>query len=122
MDLTGNFIIRPDGGILTCNPAFARIFGFDSPEEAQTANFLSLLRSRKGSAEVLELVRDGESTEPHELEMRQRDGGAVYVIARFLGKFDDAGELIQLEGHLFNDTKRKRLEQQLMQAQKMDCM
>jgi two-component system, cell cycle sensor histidine kinase and response regulator CckA len=120
MDLTGNFIMRPDGGILTCNPAFARIFGFDSAEEAQTANFLSLLRSRKESTEVLELVRDGESTEPHELEMRQRDGGAVYVIARFVGKFDEAGELIQLEGHLFNDTKRKRLEQQLMQAQKME--
>ena len=120
MDLTGNFVMRPDGGIVACNPAFARIFGFDSAEEAQTANFMSLLRSRKESAEVLELVRNRETTEPHELEMRQRNGDAVYVIARFVGKFDDAGELTELEGHLFNDTKRKRLEQQLMQAQKME--
>jgi two-component system, cell cycle sensor histidine kinase and response regulator CckA len=120
MDLTGNFVMRPDGGIVACNAAFARIFGFDSVEEALKANFISLLRSRKESAEVLELVRHRETTEPHELEMRRRDGDAVYVIARFVGKFDDAGELTELEGHLFNDTKRKRLEQQLMQAQKME--
>ena len=26
-DFTGNLIMRPDGRITTCNPAFARIFG-----------------------------------------------------------------------------------------------
>ena len=119
-DFTGNLIMHPDGRIITCNPAFARIFGFDSIEEARSANFMSLLRSRKEGAELFDLVRQGETIDTHELELRQRDGAPVYVVARFIGTFDEKGELTELQGYLFNDTKRKRLEQQLMQAQKME--
>src|ERR1041385_2118833 len=119
-DITGNLIMRPDGNIVACNPAFARIFGFESMEEAQSANFLSLLRSRKDGLEMFDLVRQGEPVETHELELRHQDGDAVYVVTRFVGTFNEKGDLTELQGYLFNDTKRKRLEQQLMQAQKME--
>ncbi len=56
-DFTGNLSIRPDGQIVTCNPAFANIFGFDSMDEAIAGNFLELLRSRKDGVELLEMVR-----------------------------------------------------------------
>jgi signal transduction histidine kinase/ActR/RegA family two-component response regulator len=81
---------------------------------------MSLLRSRKEGAELFDLVRQGETIDTHELELRQRDGDPVYVVARFIGRFDEKGELTELQGYLFNDTKRKRLELQLMQAQKME--
>jgi PAS domain S-box-containing protein len=119
-DLTGNLIMRPDGSIITCNPAFARIFGFDSIEEARAANFLSLLHTKNEGAELLASLRPNESTERHELEMQQRDGDIVYVASKFIGSFDEAGRLTELKGYFFNDTKRKRLEQQLIQAQKME--
>lgn len=119
-DLTGNLIMKPDGAIVACNPAFARIFGFDSIEEAQQANFLSLLRTKKEGLDLLAEVRPNESVERDELEMHQRDGDAVYVAARFTGSFDAEGNPTELKGYLFNDTKRKRLEQQLIQAQKME--
>ncbi len=119
-DLTGNLMMKPDGSILTCNPAFVRIFGFDSIEEAQRANFMSLLRTKKEGLDLLAEIRPNESVERDELEMRQRDGDAVYVAARFTGSFDPAGHPTELKGYLFNDTKRKRLEQQLIQAQKME--
>ena len=119
-DLTGNLIMRPDGSIITCNPAFARIFGFDSIEEARAANFLSLLHTKNEGAELLASLRPNESTERHELEMQQRDGDIVYVATKFIGSFDEAGGLNEVKGYFFNDTKRKRLEQQLIQAQKME--
>ncbi|MGI8889678.1 MAG: response regulator [Chthoniobacterales bacterium] len=119
-DLTGNIIMRPDGSMVTCNPAFVRIFGFESVEEAQGANFISLLRSKNGASDLLDDLKPNESKECHELEMRQRDGDAVYVAAKFLGTFDVAGQLTEVKGYFFNDTKRKRLEQQLIQAQKME--
>jgi nitrogen-specific signal transduction histidine kinase/CheY-like chemotaxis protein len=40
-------------------------------------------------------------------------------VARVIGRFSE-GELTELQVYLFNDTKRKRLEQQLIQAQKME--
>ena len=119
-DLTGNLIMKPDGTILTCNPAFARTFGFDSVEEAQAANFMSLLRTKKEGLDLVASIRPNESVERDEIEMHERDGDAVYVAARFTGSFNVAGELHELKGYLFNDTKRKRLEHQLVQAQKME--
>ncbi|MFL6530507.1 MAG: response regulator [Chthoniobacterales bacterium] len=119
-DFTGNVVFRGDGGIATCNPAFARIFGFGSVDNAMSANFLSLLRTRMDATQLLSLVREHRTIDRHELEMRQPSGEAVYVVARLAGFFDGNGELIQIHANLFNDTKRKRLEEQLIQAQKME--
>jgi len=118
-DFTGALSIRPDGRIVICNQTFANIFGFVSIEEAISGNFLELLRSRRDGVELLEMVRQRGIVERHELEMSQRDGDPVYVVARLVGSFAD-GELSELQVYLFNDTKRKRLEQQLIQAQKME--
>ncbi|HEX8280521.1 MAG TPA: PAS domain-containing protein, partial [Chthoniobacterales bacterium] len=119
-DFTGNLMIRPDGTIVTCNAAFVRMFGFDSTDEALRANFMSLLRTRKEGADLLETVRRHGTVERHDLEMREPSGEAVYVVARLVGSFDPGGELKELQVYLFNDTKRKRLEEQLIQAQKME--
>ena len=83
-DFTGTLIMRADGQIVTCNPAVAEIFGFDSIEEAGSANFFALLRSRQDAVELLDLVRQQTTLDRHELEMRQRDGDPVYVVARLI--------------------------------------
>ena len=118
-DFTGMLVMHTDGQIVTCNPAAAGIFGFDSAEEAAQANFFAFLRSRQDGIELLETVHQHGMVDRHELEMTQRNGDPVYVVARLIGNFDQ-GELTELRVYLFNDTKRKRLEQQLVQAQKME--
>src|SRR4051794_22006944 len=118
-DFTGILVMRTDGQILNCNPAFAGIFGFDSSEEAATANFLGFLRSRQDGIELLEIVRQHGIVDRYELEMTQRNGDPVYVVARLVGTFTD-GDLTELNVYLFNDTKRKRFEQELVQTQKME--
>ena len=118
-DFTGIVVMQPDGHVVTCNPAAASIFGLDSAEEAQGANFFAFLRNRQDGLELLEMVRHHGLADRHELEMIQRNGDPVYVVARFIGNFFQ-GELSDLHVFLFNDTRRKRLEQQLIQAQKME--
>src|SRR5678815_1785223 len=118
-DFTGILSTRADGQIMTCNPAFASIFGFSSVEEAIAANFFELLRNRKDGVELLDLVRQNGMVERHELEMLQHGGHPIYVVARLVGSFTE-GVLSNLQVYIFNDTKRKRLEQQLIQAQKME--
>src|ERR1043166_6653352 len=113
-DFTGTLSILPNGQIVTCNPAFANIFGFNSIEEALSGNFIELLRSRKDAADLLEMVRQHGIVERHELEMSQHGVDPVYVVARLVGSFADHN-LAELQAYLFNDTKRKRLEQQLIQ-------
>ncbi|MGI9089304.1 MAG: hybrid sensor histidine kinase/response regulator [Chthoniobacterales bacterium] len=118
--LTGNLIMRPDGEILTCNDAFVRIFDFASAEEALGTNFLSLLRSRRDGVELISQIETNRAIERFEMEMRRLSGEAVYAVARFSGVFDEENKLLELQGYIFNDTKRKRLEEQLVQAQKME--
>jgi PAS domain S-box-containing protein len=118
-DFTGMLVMRTDGQIVTCNPAVAAIFGFDSTEEAAAANFFGFLRNRQDGVELLETVRHHGMVDRHELEMTQRNGDPVYVVARLIGNFRGR-DLTELHVYLFNDTKRKRLEQQLVQAQKME--
>jgi two-component system, cell cycle sensor histidine kinase and response regulator CckA len=118
-DFTGILVMRTDGQLVRCNPAVLNIYGFDSAEQAQSANFFSLLRNRQDGIDVLEMVRQHGIVDRHELEMTQRNGDPVYVVARLIGNFAN-GELVDLHVYLFNDTKRKRLEQQLVQAQKME--
>ncbi len=119
-DLTGDCIIDPDGVIVACNPAFVRIFGFASAGDAITTNFIGLLRTRQDGKELIAAVRERGVAERHELQMRQPGGDAVYVAARFVGTSDEQGNLQEIQAYLFNDTRRKRLEQQLIQAQKME--
>ncbi len=118
-DFTGVLVMRTDGQIVSCNPAVVGILGFDSAEEVESANFFSFLRNRQDGTELLETVRQHGMVDRHELEMRQRNGDPVYVVARLIGNFSN-GDLTDLHVYLFNDTKRKRLEQQLVQAQKME--
>jgi two-component system cell cycle sensor histidine kinase/response regulator CckA len=118
-DFTGVLVMRTDGQIVTFNPAVVGILGFDSAEEVESANFFSFLRSRQDGIELLEMVRQHGVVDRHELEMRQRNGDPVYVVARLIGNFTN-GDLTDLHVYLFNDTKRKRLEQQLVHAQKME--
>lgn len=119
-DLTGNLIIRADGSILTCNAAFVRAFGFESVEEALAVNFTTLLRHRRDWTVLFQEVSKHGAVERHDLEMRQPQGEPVYVAARMVGAFDEEGAINDLQVYLFNDTKRKRLEEQLIQAQKME--
>ena len=118
-DFTGTLIMHTDGQIVACNPAVASIFGFDSIQEIAAQNFFSFLRNRQEGIDLLELVRQHGMVDRHELEMSQRNGDPVYVVARLIGNFVE-GDLIELQVYLFNDTKRKQMEQQLVQAQKME--
>jgi PAS domain S-box-containing protein len=119
-DLTGNVVTLADGSVVHCNPAFVDIFGFKTTADAEAANFLELLRTTKDRTDLLRMVRERRTVDQHELEMRTRSGEPVFVVGRIVGVFNDAGKLIELHGYFFNDTKRKLLEQQLIQAQKME--
>src|SRR6476620_721232 len=103
-DFTGMLVMRTDGQIVTCNPACANILGLASIEDAASANFFSFLRSRQDGIELLETVRQHGIVDRHELEMTQRNGDPVYVVARLVGNFTN-GDLSELHAYLFNDTK-----------------
>ncbi len=121
-DLTGDFISAPDGKVLACNSAFARIFGFASVEEALRNDCRVLHKDVESRENIFESVRRMKKLDYFETELRRKDGKPIYVVANLIGSFDDHGELTGIKGYLFDNTERKRLEDQLLQAQKMEAV
>jgi len=75
-DITGNYISTPEGKIILCNPAFARVFGFSSVAEAMRASAFSLHPGREDREKFLQAVCKGKKLEAYELKLIRRDGQA----------------------------------------------
>ena len=121
-DLTGDCIATPEGRIVTCNQAFADIFGFGSIAEALGSRLPDLFpdeESRRGF--LRDLARDGK-LERFEGLGHRRNGEPVHLIANVVGTFDARGELQEFRAYLFDDTERRHAEEQLRQAQKMEAV
>jgi PAS domain S-box-containing protein len=121
-DLTGDCIASPDGTIVTCNPAFARIFGFDSVLEALKAKLPELFPDLETRRDFLRRLQEHGRLERYEGEGRKRSGEPVFLIANVIGSFAPSGELLELRVYLFDDTERRRTEEQLRGAQKMEAV
>lgn len=121
-DLTGNYIISPQGAIITCNPSFARIFGFASVDEARKSNFFDLHPDPQFKASFLELLSKEKKLESQELELQRRDGKTVYVVQNVIGEFGENGDLQMIRGYVFDDTRRREMESQVVQSQKMESL
>jgi PAS domain S-box-containing protein len=121
-DLTGAYVATADGRILDCNPSFLRILGFTSREEALAFNVFELYPEQAARAAFVRQLADQRRLVYVEKELRRRDGEPVSVVENTIGVFEEDGRLREFKGYMFNDTERKRLEDQLHQSQKMESI
>ena len=121
-DLSGAYISRPDGCLIACNPAFARIFGFSSVEEALETNLEDIyIPSCPRSLFLDKLAHEGK-IEGFETRMCRKDGTPIHIIENTLGIFDENGKLVEIKGVLMDATEKKALEKQLHHALKMEAI
>ncbi len=121
-DLTGDFIAKPNGIILSCNTAFTKIFGFPSPNDAKNTSISSLFLSPERWQKIVQTLQEKHRLEYHEVQMRRLDGKEVYAIMNIVGKFNNKVQLYEIFGYIFDDTKRHELEKQIIQSQKLESI
>ena len=119
-DLTGNFIITPAGEIRECNPSFLQIFDFSSQENAFQENFKNLFSSEDQFLSWIKEVKNQQELIYYQMNLRKTNGRTIYAIVNAIGRFSPGGQLEEIRGYLFDDTKRRELEEQLIQSQKME--
>jgi PAS domain S-box-containing protein len=106
------FISRPDGTLLDCNSAFARLLGHDSVAVARGSDVRRLYADPRDREKLLDrLSREGRLAD-HEVEMRRLDGSAIFVRMNLVGGFE-SGTLAEVKGYLVDITEQRRLEAQL---------
>jgi PAS domain S-box-containing protein len=121
-DLTGDYVATVEGDLQSCNLAFAHIFGFDSVEQALRVNLFTLYPHDAARDDLLRGLQEHRRLNYHEMDLVRPDGRQVHVVENVIGEFDTDDRLKLLKGYMFDDTDRKRLEDQLRQAQKMDSI
>jgi PAS domain S-box-containing protein len=121
-DLTGDYEARASGELISCNPAFARILGCASPEEAMRLNVLDFYGDEDARREFLEALAAQGTLEYNERELVRPDGKTLHLVENVIGVRDEHGRLSRIRGYIFDDTRRKQLEDQLRQALKMESI
>ena len=121
-DLTGNFVASADGTLLECNPAFARMLGFASIDEALATSATAILGGDVNWRGFVAGVVRERRLRQHELALQTRDGAQVHVLVSATGLFNDAETITRIRGQFYDLTAHKQLEAQLSQSQKMEAV
>ena len=104
----GSYIASPDGRLITCNSAFARMLGFASVEEAMKVDLFSLYPDRASRDVFLRLLREKGRLEYNEAELRRKDGSLVYAVEDAAVTFDERGELAEIHGCLMDASEQRQ--------------
>jgi len=120
-NLAGVFSHHPEKGIIECNLAFARAFGYNTPEEILSVPNFTLFENVEQRREFIDMLLASGSVIAYEGCGKRKDGSRVWFLvnANLLGTGGGRGTV---EGTLIDITERKQLEDQFRQAQKMEAI
>jgi PAS domain S-box-containing protein len=109
-----------DGNLLTANPALARMFGYDSPEQmvSSISDIGGHLYADPGQrAEFVRRVREEGTVSGFEGLGRRKDGGEVWFSLSGHRLRDARGKVVGIAGTMEDITRRKRAEERTRQAE-----
>lgn len=112
----GIFQTTPQGRFIRCNPAMARILGYDSPEE-----LIGKINDIKTQVYVdpqhresfLRLIRQRQEVNWFEVQFYRKDGSITWVSLHARPGYDQNGQLVQIEGIATDISDLKRAEKEL---------
>ncbi|MBI3952067.1 MAG: PAS domain S-box protein [Acidobacteria bacterium] len=119
----GLYQTSPEGKILTANPSLVRLLGYDSLDELLAADIpRDIYLSPADREKNLEVLHRTDRLEGVEFRLRRKDGQEITVLENARAVTDANGQVLYYEGTLMDITEKKALEQQLLQAQKMESI
>ncbi len=130
--LEGIYQSTTEGRVISANPAYARILGYDSPAQlmAQVTDIgLQHWIDARDRRRLLRYILANEALTSFETRLVRKDGRIIWVLINGRPVRDDDGNLLHMEGMVQDITHRKeaeaekvRLEAQLRQTQKMEAI
>ena len=115
----GIFQTTPQGRYLQVNPALARIYGYETPQQmigelTDVSRQLYVKASRR--AEFERLMKHQGFVSRFELQVRRRDGSVIWISESARPIWDASGALLRYEGFVEDVSDRKALEAQQAHA------
>jgi two-component system, cell cycle sensor histidine kinase and response regulator CckA len=92
------------GTVIACNPAFARMLGFASLDDAIGTSMADLYATPEDRDRFVSEVRQKKQLESFRVRLCRRDGRAIETVTSVVGQYDQAGVLVELRGYLVDIT------------------
>jgi PAS domain S-box-containing protein len=114
--IEGIFQTSVDGRYLSANPALARLYGYDTPEELinniQNVEQEIYVDSQQ-RLKFIQLIAEHNSVSGFESKVYRRDGEIIWVSENTRAARDEQGKIIYYEGTIEDITQRKKTEEAL---------
>jgi diguanylate cyclase (GGDEF)-like protein/PAS domain S-box-containing protein len=111
-NLAGVYMAAEDGRLVDCNDACARLLGYEGREELLRSGSIDYMHPHERDSIIRRLREHGAVTN-EEVELRGRDGVAVWALENVRRVIPDEGGAPMLEGILLDIGDRKRAEQEI---------
>jgi PAS domain S-box-containing protein len=114
--LVGIFQSSPEGRYISVNPAFARIYGYDSPEDviaSVTEISSQIFVDPEDRRRCLRILNETGILERYEARTRRRDGSIIWTVINSHLVRDSEGRPLFIEGVIEDITERKLAENAL---------
>jgi PAS domain S-box-containing protein len=112
----GIFQSTPEGKAIAVNPAFARMFGYESPSDviASVKNVAAdLFANPQRRSEIMRLMAERPGLRAFENVYRRKDGSTFTGMLHVWPVCDANNRLLHMEGFIEDITERKQAEEQL---------
>jgi PAS domain S-box-containing protein len=112
----GIFQTTVDGGVLSANPAFAYLFGYESPEEmlALVKDVTYEIYADPGRrVELKRLLEEQGFVHNFEVQCRRKDGQIKWISTNMRIARDRDGKILFYEGTMTDITERKNIQEDL---------
>jgi PAS domain S-box-containing protein len=116
-NLAGVFRSTLDGRFLDCNEACARILGYASPEEFLAQSAWDMYCSARDRKTYLDRLLREKTVTNVELNLKQKDGTAIWVLENASLIEPGHGEVVYVEGTFVDVTARRRAEEALRESE-----
>jgi len=112
----GIFQIAPDGRCLSVNPAFARIHGYDTPEDfiTEVVDIGSLHVEPERRREYIDLLHKEGRVRDFEFKIYRKDKTVTWVSVNARAVRDETGSVLYREGTVQDISQRKQAEEHIL--------